>query len=263
MTHAQLLPQVSSRHQRPECPARSSWDRPAGALTWLGGQGSPRRCREPALAIPAHPICLTWEATLGPGHEGDARLGSGFKVAAELSGSGTEDSGEDVVFPVDPEREGGVLQKFPDLATQVAQRVRGARCGLLDWTSCPTLGELAPPPPRPNQSHPGHSRGVCTSGEQRLSQSRKSLMVEHDTLAVTSQGACAPHARGWAPSRVLAGLPCTCGALGLGHVLRPPFPRLDAFLLHRQGPRHLAGVAGVGGWSLSSLTTGPLHSHLP
>lgn len=150
-----------------------------------------------------------------------------------------------------------------DLATQVAQRVRGARCGLLDWTSCPTLGELAPPPPRPNQSHPGHSRGVCTSGEQRLSQSRKSLMMEHDTLAVTSQGACAPHARGWAPSRVLAGLPCTCGALGLGHVLRPPFPRLDAFLLHRQGPRHLAGVAGVGGWSLSSLTTGPLHSHLP
>lgn len=40
--------------------------------------------------------------TLDPGHEGDARLGLGFKVAAGLSGSGTE-GGEAVLFPEHPE----------------------------------------------------------------------------------------------------------------------------------------------------------------
>lgn len=44
-----------------------------------------------------------WEMVLGPEHEGDARLGSGFKVATELSGLGTEDGGEAVLLTVDAE----------------------------------------------------------------------------------------------------------------------------------------------------------------
>ena len=42
---------------------------------------------------------------LEPGHEGDARLGLGFKVAAGLSGSGTE-GGEAVLFTGHPGRRG-------------------------------------------------------------------------------------------------------------------------------------------------------------
>lgn len=61
------------------------------------------------LWAPAHPVCLTWEVTLGPGQVGDNRLGSGFKVAAVSSGLGTEDGREAVLFPVDPRRRGGTL----------------------------------------------------------------------------------------------------------------------------------------------------------
>ena len=65
-----------------------------GALTWPRCQGSSWKCLGTSSVHPTHPVLLTWEVTLGPGHEGDARLGSGFKVAAETSGSGTEACGE-------------------------------------------------------------------------------------------------------------------------------------------------------------------------
>lgn len=68
-----------------------------GALTWLGCQGCPSHIR------------LTWGGTRGPQHEGDARLGSGFRVATEISGSGTEAGGEVAVFPEDPGREGAAF----------------------------------------------------------------------------------------------------------------------------------------------------------
>lgn len=57
---------------------------------WLGAKGSSTWLE-------------AWEVMLGPGQEGDARLGSGFKVAAELSGLGTEDGGEAAVLPAGPE----------------------------------------------------------------------------------------------------------------------------------------------------------------
>lgn len=54
----------------------------------------------------------------------------------------------------------------------------------------------------------------------------------------------------------------TRGALDFGRVLRLPFSCLDTLLFHRQWPWHLAGIARVGGCSLSLLTPGPLHSQL-
>lgn len=56
---------------------------------WLGARGSSAWLE-------------AWEATLDPGHEGDARLGLGFKAAAGFSGSGTE-GGEAVLFAGHPE----------------------------------------------------------------------------------------------------------------------------------------------------------------
>lgn len=57
------------------------------------------------LALPCL-IPLTWEVTVGPGHPGDARLGSAFRVAAEASV--LRRVGEEAaVFAVDPGREDG------------------------------------------------------------------------------------------------------------------------------------------------------------
>lgn len=56
--------------------------------------------------------------------------------------------------------------------------------------------------------------------------------------------------------------PCTCGALGLGRAPGLPFPRLDALLLHRQGPRHLQRQAGGPGGPLPARPR-PLHRRPP
>lgn len=70
---------------------------------------------ESQLWAPTPPICLTWEVMQGPGQVGDAGLGLGFRVAAELSGMGMEDGWEAVVFPGHPGRKGGT---FIEAATQ-------------------------------------------------------------------------------------------------------------------------------------------------
>lgn len=77
--------------------------------------GFPEEVPGSQLWAPTPPICLTWEVTQGPEQVGDARLGLGFKVAAELSGMGMEDGREAVVFPGHPGRKGGT---FIGAATQ-------------------------------------------------------------------------------------------------------------------------------------------------
>ena len=109
-----------------------------GALTWPRCQGSSWKCLGTSSVHPTHPVLLTWEVTLGPGHEGDARLGSGFKVAAETSGSGTEACGEAVVCPEDP---GGGEGRWGDGAfidTVDLVTWSGGGGGLLHRSPCPT-----------------------------------------------------------------------------------------------------------------------------
>lgn len=91
-------------------------------------------------------VSLTWGVMLGPGHEGDARLGSGFKVTAELSVSGAEAGGEVLVAPVDPGRKEGHLLKRPDLAAP-SHGERGASVA-----SCPGPCPLLSAALSPNQS---------------------------------------------------------------------------------------------------------------
>lgn len=78
-------------------------------------QGSPGKCGDLSLTL----LCLiplTWEGTADPGHTGDARLGSAFRLVAEASVLRIVGE-EAVVFAVDPGREDrGHLQKVPDLA---------------------------------------------------------------------------------------------------------------------------------------------------
>lgn len=118
-----------------------------GALMGVRPSWSQAFLREPALGITPHPVCLTWEVMLDPGHEGDAMLGSGFKMVTELSGSGTEDDGEAGGFPEGPGTEGGHLQMRPHLAARVMRGIRGTR------PPAPQPCELTAPHP-PNQSHP-------------------------------------------------------------------------------------------------------------
>lgn len=74
-----------------------------------------QRSVELPLALPCL-IPLTWEVIVGPGHPGDARLGSAFRVAAEASVLRIVGE-EAAVFAVDPGIEdGGHTQKVPDLA---------------------------------------------------------------------------------------------------------------------------------------------------
>lgn len=82
---------------------------------WGQEPGSPGKCGDLSLTL----LCLiplTWEGTAGPGHTGDARLGSAFRLVAEASVLRIVGE-EAVVFAVDPGREDrGHLQKVPDLA---------------------------------------------------------------------------------------------------------------------------------------------------
>ena len=67
------------------------------------------------LALPCL-ITLPWEVIVGPGHPGDARLGSAFRVVAEASVLRIVGE-EAAVFAVDPGRGyRGHLRKMPDLA---------------------------------------------------------------------------------------------------------------------------------------------------
>lgn len=100
------------------------------------------------------------------------------------------------------------------------------------------------PAPPTGQRHARTKVGVGTSGGRRLHQTRDSLTVRQETLRVTPLGGHVAHKRagpGLPPGTLLV-LARTCGALGLGDVLGLPFPRLDTFFLHRQGPGHLAGT---------------------
>lgn len=130
---------------------------------------------------------------LGPGHEGDARLGSGFKVAAELSGLGTEDGGETVVLPAGPRREGEAVTEAARCSSSAGQS-EGA--GWLPQSLLPlcrvSSGQPAPPPAR---AIPGQGGGICASGEQCLHRTRRSLMAEQETLKVTPQGEHVPPSR--------------------------------------------------------------------
>lgn len=159
--------------------------------------GEPGFPEEPGASSghPPHPICLTWEMMLGPEHEGDARLGSGFKVATELSGLGTEDGGEAVVLTVDAGREGGAFTEAARCSS-TGQSERG--WVWLPQSSLPhcwvSSGHQAPPPTR---ATPGQSGGICISGGQSLHPTCKSLMVEYETLKVIPRGEYAPQQRGW------------------------------------------------------------------
>ena len=159
---SQRWPQGTPRLHRPAvCPAPSFQEGPVGALTWPRCQGSSWKCLGTSFGHPTHPIFLTWEVTLGLGHDGDARLGSGFKVAAETSGSGMEAGGEAVVCPADPGRGGGRWGIY-----------RHCRSGNMGW------GWMWPPPleplphamnsghpnPSPSQNHPRAVARTRTSG---------------------------------------------------------------------------------------------------
>jgi hypothetical protein len=124
---------------------------------------------DPAVA-PAHPVLLTWEVTLGPAHTGDARLGSAFKVVAELSGLGRV-GGEAVAFGMDPGKKGGAFTerryRFGHTPCHVASsppvlcqgfgdslwslKGWGAGCGFLHLPSAPLLGQLTLTHLAPNQ----------------------------------------------------------------------------------------------------------------
>lgn len=86
----------------------------------------------------------------------------------------------------------------------------------------------------------------------------EALTVELETLKAAPMENVSPTRGAGHPLNHRQSGPCTCGALGLGEALRLPFPGLDTFLLHGQGPRHLRGA---GWWFLLQLT--PRDSHGP
>lgn len=165
---------VSVGHRAPPgsigqlCPAPSFQEGPVGALTWPRCKGSSWKCLGTSFAHPTHPIFLTWEVTLGLGHDGDARLGSGFKVAAETSGSGTEAGGEAVVCPADPGRGGGRWGIY-----------RHCRSGNMGW------GWMWPPPLEPllhamNSGHPNPPPARTIPGQwQGLALQEDDACTEH------------------------------------------------------------------------------------